>query len=196
MFTSAVALDLMLQCYLHSPIVRYEPLRKVTGILSLTRKTEFNHKTKSLLNTNCQSNHISSKQFSVLISQYVLPFPHPHTGSTGLFSTFVPLFLPWKQVHLYHFSRFHTYVLIYDICFSLTYFTLYDKHFICVSTDMTQFCSFLWLIFHCVYILHLLLYLFTCYWTFRLFPCPIQYKQSCNEYWSTCVKQIAGRNLL
>ena len=32
----------------------------------------------------------------------------------------------YRQVHLYHFSRFHIYALIYNICFSLlTYFTLY-----------------------------------------------------------------------
>ena len=32
---------------------------------------------------------------------------------------------------------------------------------------MTQFCSFLWLIFYCIYIPHLL-YPFICRWTFRL----------------------------
>ena len=37
-----------------------------------------------------------------------------------LFSTSVSLFLPCKQVHLYHFSRFHIYALPYDICFSLS----------------------------------------------------------------------------
>ena len=30
------------------------------------------------------------------------------------------LFPPWKQVHQYHFSRFHIYALIYDICFSFS----------------------------------------------------------------------------
>ena len=33
---------------------------------------------------------------------------------------YVCLFLSYKQVHQYHFSKFHIYVLIYDICFSLS----------------------------------------------------------------------------
>ena len=37
-----------------------------------------------------------------------------------LLSTSVSLFLPCKLVHLYRFSRFHIYVLIYGICFSLS----------------------------------------------------------------------------
>ena len=47
-------------------------------------------------------------------------FPHPPLVSIRLFSTSVSLFLPYKLAHLYHFSRFHIYVLIYDICFSLS----------------------------------------------------------------------------
>ena len=43
-------------------------------------------------------------------------------------ATSVSLLLPCKLVHLYHFSIFHIYGLIYDICFSLsTCFTLYDS---------------------------------------------------------------------
>ena len=42
--------------------------------------------------------------------------------STGPFSTSVSLFLPCKQVHLYHFSRFQIYALIYNICFLLSDF--------------------------------------------------------------------------
>ena len=55
---------------------------------------------------------------------------HPTTTSTPrhfpplvsicLFSTSMSQFLPCKLVHLYHFSRFHIYALIYDICFSLS----------------------------------------------------------------------------
>ena len=40
--------------------------------------------------------------------------------SIRLFSTSVSLSLPCKPVHLYRFSRFHIYALIYDICFSLS----------------------------------------------------------------------------
>ena len=48
------------------------------------------------------------------------PTPFPPLVSIRLFSTSVSLFLPCKLVHLYHFSRFHIYALIYDICFSLS----------------------------------------------------------------------------
>ena len=53
-----------------------------------------------------------------------LPLP---TVSTWLFSTSLSLFLPCKYVHLYHFSRFNTYVLIYNVYFSISDFTLYDR---------------------------------------------------------------------
>ena len=45
-----------------------------------------------------------------------LSFPQcaPKFVSTSAF-----LFLPLKEVHQGYFSRFHTYVLIYNICFSL-----------------------------------------------------------------------------
>ena len=61
---------------------------------------------------------------SIPISQFIPP-PSPRTPATGLvsihlFSTCVSLFLPCKPVHLYHFSRFHIYALIYNICFSLS----------------------------------------------------------------------------
>ena len=42
------------------------------------------------------------------------------TVSINPFSTFVSSFLPCRQVHHYHFSRFHIYVLVYIICFSLS----------------------------------------------------------------------------
>ena len=62
---------------------------------------------------------------SIPISQFIPPPPPPPHGfpplmSICLFSTSVSLFLSCKPVHLYHFSRFHIYVLIYDICFSLS----------------------------------------------------------------------------
>ena len=44
--------------------------------------------------------------------------------STCRFSMSASLFLPCEQAHLYHLSRFHTYVIIYDICFSFYDFTL------------------------------------------------------------------------
>ena len=58
---------------------------------------------------------------AIPISQFITP-PHyfPPWVSIHLFSTSVSLFLPCKPVHLYHFSRFHIYALICDICFSLS----------------------------------------------------------------------------
>ena len=53
---------------------------------------------------------------SNLISQFIPPSLSPPV-STHPFSTSAFLFLPCKQVHLYHFSRFHIYVLIYYVCF-------------------------------------------------------------------------------
>ena len=75
--------------------------------------------------------HISV-YMSIPISQFITPPPPPHCRfpplvSIRLFSTSVSLFLPCKPVHLYHFSRFPIYVLMYSICFSLSDFTLYDS---------------------------------------------------------------------
>ena len=39
--------------------------------------------------------------------------------SRNLFSMSVSPLLPWPYVHRYHLSRFHVYVLVYDVCFSL-----------------------------------------------------------------------------
>ena len=61
----------------------------------------------------------------------VHPTPHssfPLLVSTCLFSASVTLFLRCKWFHLYHFSRFHIHLLIYNICFLfLIYFTLYRQ---------------------------------------------------------------------
>ena len=67
--------------------------------------------------------------------------------STSPFSMSVSVFLPCKPVHLYHFSRFHIYVLIYDICFSLSdlLHSVWQTLGPSTSLQMTQFCSFLWL---------------------------------------------------
>ena len=63
--------------------------------------------------------HISV-YMSIPISQFI-PVPRfPPLVYILLFSTSVSLFLPCKLVHLYHYSRFHIYTLIYDICFFLS----------------------------------------------------------------------------
>ena len=70
---------------------------------------------------------ISFIQISVYMSNPITQFitppplpPHcfPPLVSIHLFSTSVSQFVPCKPVHLYHFSRFHIYAIIYDICFS------------------------------------------------------------------------------
>ena len=67
--------------------------------------------------------------------------------SIRLFSTSVSLFLPCKRVHLYHFSRFHIYALIYDICFSLSdlLHSVWQSLDPSTSLQITQIRSFLWL---------------------------------------------------
>ena len=59
---------------------------------------------------------------SILLSQFV-----PRAVSTSAFSMSVFLFLPCRWVHQYHFPGFHIYALIYYICFSLNYLTLYNR---------------------------------------------------------------------
>ena len=59
--------------------------------------------------------------------------------STSLLSMFASLLLSFKQLHQYHFSRFHIYVLIYDICFSLSCFTLYNRFQVHPRTDSNLF---------------------------------------------------------
>ena len=64
---------------------------------------------------------------SMVLSQFIpssRSFP-PLCPKSVLY--FASVFLPCKQVHQYHFSRFHMYALIYDICFSLSDFTLYNR---------------------------------------------------------------------
>ena len=96
--------------------------------------------------------HISV-YMSIPISQFIpspRPATHPHFPPLvfiHLFSTSVSLFLPCKPVHLYHFSRFHIYVLIYNICFSLSglLHSVWQSLGPSTSLQMTQFRSFLWL---------------------------------------------------
>ena len=91
-----------------------------------------------------------SVYMSIPISQLIPPPPpyhFPPLVSIHLFSTSVSLFLPCKLVHLYHFSRFHIYALIYDICFSLSdlLHSVWQSLGPSTSLQITQFCSFSWL---------------------------------------------------
>ena len=71
------------------------------------------------------------------------------------------------------FFRVHIYVLAYGICFSLSdlLYSVWQTLGPSTSLQIAQFCFFLWLIFHCIYVPHLL-YPFICRWTLRLLPCP------------------------
>ena len=44
------------------------------------------------------------------------------------FFAFLSLFLLCEEIHLYHFSRVHIYVLIYGICFSLSDLLVFKSH--------------------------------------------------------------------
>ena len=70
-------------------------------------------------------------------SQFVPPSPSP-APFTSPFSTSVSIFLPCKEVHQYHFSRLYIYVLICDICFSLTSLRMTDSRFIHLTTTDSQ----------------------------------------------------------
>ena len=76
-----------------------------------------------------------SVYLSKLLSQFVPPSPSLAV-STSLLSMSVSLFLPCKQVRQYHFSRFHIYALIDNICFSFsTSFCMTESRFVHISTN-------------------------------------------------------------
>ena len=58
-----------------------------------------------------------SVYMSIPVSQFI-PLPAFPLVSIHLFSASVSLFLLWDKIFLYHFSRFHIYVLIFAISFS------------------------------------------------------------------------------
>ena len=72
-------------------------------------------------------------------------FPHPShcflpsTVSVSLFSVSDSPVIPSKEVHQYHFSRFHIYALTSCICFSLSEFTLHNCITHLPRTDSNSF---------------------------------------------------------
>ena len=74
----------------------------------------------------------SGVYMSIPISQFIPPSPFPLPAllcmSTHVFSTSASQFLPWKQVHLYHFSRLHIRACV-NLClfFFLIYFNLWNR---------------------------------------------------------------------
>ena len=111
---------------------------------------------------------------SMLLFEFIPPSPSLAV-TTNLFSMSPCLFLTCKWVRQYHFPtymvhRFHIYVLICDICFSLSDL-LHSAKQALDSSNGLRFISFYgWVIFHCLNVPHLL-YPHICWWTFRLPPC-------------------------
>ena len=85
-----------------------------------------------------------SVYMSRLLFPFVLPSPSP-TASTGLLSISVSPLLPYKQVHWYHFSRFHIYALIYNTCFSLSdlLHSVWQVLGSSTSQELTRICFFM-----------------------------------------------------
>ena len=88
------------------------------------------------------------QRLSIPITQFITPPPPPSCRfpplvSIHLFCTSVSQFLPCKPVHLYHFSRFHIYAIIYDICFPLSdlLHSVWQSLDPSMCLQMTQFCS-------------------------------------------------------
>ena len=97
---------------------------------------------------------------SISITQFIPPPPpchFPRLVSICLFSTSVSLFLSCRSFHLYHFSRFHIYVLINDIWFSLSdlLHSVWQSLDPSTSLRMIQFYCFLWLRNIPLYICHI-----------------------------------------
>ena len=93
-------------------------------------------------------------------------------------STSASLFLPCRQVHQYHFLRFHMNALLYGICLSDLLHSVQQALSSSTSVQSTQRCSFLrpsnipllciYTIPSCVYIPQSF-YLFICRWTLASF---------------------------
>ena len=62
-----------------------------------------------------------SVYMSIPVSPFI-PHPLPSTLSTHPFSVTASLLLSWKQVQVYHFSRYH----IYDLMYSIVVFSFSD----------------------------------------------------------------------
>ena len=95
----------------------------------------------------------------ILPSQFFPPSPSPAVST----SPFSMCACPENRFISTIFSRFYMYSLIYDICFSLTSFTVYNRCRFIHLVQLTQTCSFfLWLCnIHCIRVPRLL-YPFIC----------------------------------
>ena len=123
----------------------------------------------------------------MLLSAFIPHSPSP-TVPINPSSLSTSPFLPCKQVHQCHFSRFHIYALIYISFFFLTYFTLYNRLKVHQPhLELTQTRSFYdSVISHCIYEAHLL-HSFICQWTSRWLPCLGYCQKYCNEHSGECI---------
>ena len=114
----------------------------------------------------------------MLLSQFLPPSLSP-TVFTSLFSISVFLFLPLTEVHQCYFSRFHTYVLIYNIWFSLPDLAHSEWKVLGLSTSiqLTQICSFL-----------------LAEWYFIVYMCPNIFIHSSVEWYLGCFHVLAIAN--
>ena len=100
--------------------------------------------------------HCSATQqvfISYLFYAYFMYHSQSPNSSDPSFPLLVSLFLSCKQVHLYHFSGFHVYALIYDFFFSFLLHFVWQSLGPSMSLQMIQFHSFCWIIFHWIYVL-------------------------------------------
>ena len=132
-----------------------------------------------------------SVYMSMPLSHFVPAYPSPslcpqvHSLHLRLYSCPAPRF--FRTILFLFFFRFHTYVLAYGICFSLSdlLHSVWQTLGPFTSLQITQFRFFYgWVIFHSIYVPHLL-YPFICRWTLRLLLYPGYCKSSCNEHYGT-----------
>ena len=114
----------------------------------------------------------------MLLFPYISPSPHIHKSIIYVYFSIVALQKFFSTIFLDSIYMHQN--IVFNFLF-LTYFTLDSS----TSLELTQIYSFLWLIFHCIYIP--LLYPFSYQWTSRLLPCSSYCKQCCNKHWDTCV---------
>ena len=84
----------------------------------------------------------------VTLSIHLTPYFLPASRAISLFSVSVSLLRLCKEVYQYDISRFHVYVLVYDICFSLSDLTLYNRLCIIRSTNSIRTEEYIILICH------------------------------------------------
>ena len=129
-------------------------------------------------------------------SQIIPPSPSPSESKSPLYTS-VSFLLSCIQGRHCHLSKFHIYVLVYCIGVFLSGLLHSVNRLQFHPSHQNWFKWILfngWVILHCVYVPQLS-YLFICWWTSRLLPCPGYDKQCCDEHWDTCVSFNSGNIL-